>query len=220
LEKDDFLKRELLIDLKKIDEEAKQRKVYAAYDGVLSGLKVQLGQRLTAQTQIAELMDDSKLELDLWIPEQQVAVIKLGMSANVILASSNASAMAKVIRLPNLIDESNGSGMITVSISPRPRDWQVGAFARVVFTLDKVGPNMLVPKRCVKYERNRPFVWIAHPEDDRLMAKKVWVSTGDSDDEFMIIKKGLKEEDQVIIEGLRQLSEGLSLEILPQAEEQ
>jgi hypothetical protein len=52
------------------------------------------------------------------------------------------------------------------------------------------------------------------------MAKKVWVSTGDSDDEFMIIKKGLKEEDQVIIEGLRQLSEGLSLEILPQGEEQ
>ena len=92
-----------------------------------------------------------------------------------------------------------------------------GMFARVKFIGETIPDAMLVPQRAVQQLLNKSFVMVVG-SDGKSVSKSV--ELGQKVGSYYVIKSGLNAEDEVVVEGLSTLQEGMDLDVTPVTAEQ
>jgi multidrug efflux pump subunit AcrA (membrane-fusion protein) len=83
-------------------------------------------------------------------------------------------------------------------------------FAKVFFEVEKIGNQILIPKKSILTDDGKNYVYIA--EDDK--PKKITVEKGFTQDGMVQILSGLNTGDQLIIKGQEYITEGASIRIV------
>ena len=106
----------------------------------------------------------------------------------------------------------NNTGSLTMkAIFPNPSGLLLpGMFARVKLTGETVPNAILVPQRSVQQLLDKSFVMTVGP-DNKSVAKTV--TLGSKVGSYYIVNSGLTSQDNVIVEGLTNLREGVDLSI-------
>ncbi len=171
-----------------------QLKVRAGVAGVLQAVPVDVGQRVTAGTNLARVVDPTKLKAELKIAETQAKDIQLGQEASI--DTRNGIVQGKVSR----IDPAVQNGTVTVDVrmtGPLPQGARPDLSVDGTIELERLTNVLYVGRPAFGQENST--VGLFKLTDDGSEAVRAQVKLGRSSVNTVEILGGLKEGDQVIL---------------------
>ncbi|WGS01369.1 efflux RND transporter periplasmic adaptor subunit [Bradyrhizobium sp. ISRA443] len=196
-----------------------QKLVRAPFDGDLGVRQVEVGQYLTAGTQIVSLTDLSVLYANLTVTEKQSSQIKVGQTVRVSVdAYPGRTFDGKITTIEPQIATDTRNIRVQATIQNPDRILKPGMFATTTIVLPEKPAVVTVPETAVDYTLYGDSVFLINEKkgDDgktTLTADRTFVKTGNRVEGRVEILKGLKPGDRVVAVGQIKLQSGMPVAI-------
>ncbi len=191
-----------------------QKLVRAPFEGELGVRHVEVGQYLTAGTQIVSLTDLSTLYANLTATEKDSAQLKVGQTVRIAVdAYPGRTFDGKITTIEPQISADTRNIRIQATIANPDHILKPGMFATTTIVLPDKPPVITVPETAVDYTLygDSVFLITEKKEDDgktSLTAVRTFVQTGNRVEGRAEILKGLKPGDRVVAVGQLKLQSG------------
>ncbi|TLS68297.1 efflux RND transporter periplasmic adaptor subunit [Mariprofundus erugo] len=192
-----------------------RKMIRAPFDGKLGIRKVDLGQYLSAGTVIVTLQSLDPIYLDFRLPQQALASIEVGQK---VLATTDAwpeqTFPGTIEVIEPQIDPLTRNVTVRARLDNREKRLLPGMYASV--NINTAAPQQLItlPQSSIAYNPygNLVFVVEQGASDKQgkpmLIAKQIFVTTGNTRGDQVAILNGVKEGDQVVTAGQIKLRNG------------
>jgi len=196
-----------------------QKLVRAPFDGELGVRHVEVGQFLTAGTQIVSLTDLSTLYANFTITEKDSAQLKVGQTVRIAVdAYPSRTFEGKITTIEPQIATDTRNIRVQATIANPDRILKPGMFATTTVVLPDKPPVVVVPETAVDYTLYGDSVYLLteKKEDDgktSLTAVRTFVQVGNRAGGHAEILKGLKAGDRVVAVGQLKLQSGAAVTI-------
>lgn len=196
-----------------------QKLVRAPFDGDLGVRKVEVGQYLTAGTQIVSLTDLSNLFLNFTVAEKDSGALKVGQVVRIkVDAWPGRSFEGKITAIEPQISTDTRNIRVQATIANPDKILKPGMFASTTVVLPDKPAVITVPETAVDYTLYGDSVFLIEDkkgEDGKagLVATRTFVQTGNRIDGRAEIVKGLKAGDRVVALGQLKLQSGAAVTI-------
>jgi multidrug efflux system membrane fusion protein len=196
-----------------------QKLVKAPFDGELGVRKVEVGQYLTAGTQIVSLTDLSQLYANFTVTEKDSGALKVGQTVRIAVdAYPGRKFEGKITTIEPQIATDTRNIRVQATIDNPDRILKPGMFATTTVVLPDKLPVVTVPETAVDYTLYGDSVYLIteKKEDDgktSLTAVRTFVQTGNRIGGRAEILKGLKPGDRVVAVGQLKLQTGSAVTI-------
>jgi membrane fusion protein (multidrug efflux system) len=183
--------------------------IKAPLAGVVTQRFVDPGAFVTNGAQVAEITDFSTLVARVYVPEKELDRLAVGQVAEVVgKAAADRKGTGTIKRIAPIVDATTGTVKLTIALPEAlaggPKGFLPGMYAEVTMTTEVRENVPLVPKPALVREDELTFVFVA--EGDR--AKKVRITTGLADDDFVEVTEGLEVGARIIVAGQSGLKDG------------
>lgn len=197
-----------------------QKRIKAPFDGDLGVRKVELGQYLSAGTQIVSLTDLSRLYLNFTATEKVRAVLDVGQTVRVAVdAYPNRTFEAKITTIEPQISADTRNVRIQATLENPDRILKPGMFATTKVELPSEGAVVTVPETSVDYTLYGDSVYLIEEtkgddgKPNGFKATRTFVKAGDRVDGKAVILSGIKAGDRVVAVGQLKLQSGSAVTI-------
>jgi multidrug efflux system membrane fusion protein len=198
-----------------------QKLVRAPFDGELGVRKVEVGQFLTAGTQIVTLTDLSMLYLNFTVTEKDSGNLKVGQTVRILVdAYPGRTFEGKITTIEPQIAAETRNIRVQATIENPDKILKPGMFATTTVVLPDKPPVVTVPETAVDYTLYGDSVYlITEKKGDggktSLTAVRTFVRTGNRIEGRAEILSGLKAGDRVVAVGQLKLQSGAAVTISP-----
>ncbi len=196
-----------------------QKMVRAPFDGELGVRHVEVGQFLTAGTQIVSLTDLSQLYNNFTVTEKDSAALKVGQTVRVAVDAYPGRSFAGTINViePQVAADTRNVRVQATLDNPE-HILKPGMFATTTVVLPDKPPVVTVPETAVDYTLYGDSVFLLTEKkgDDgkaSLTAVRTFVVTGKRVDGRVEVASGLKAGDRVVALGQIKLQSGAAVAI-------
>jgi membrane fusion protein, multidrug efflux system len=196
-----------------------QKLVRAPFDGELGVRHVEVGQFLTAGTQIVTLTDLSSVYANFTVTEKDSATLKVGQTVRIAVdAYPGKTFEGKITTIEPQINTDTRNIHVQGTIDNPEHILKPGMFATTTVVLPDKPAVITVPETAVDYTLygDSVFLVVEKKADDgttSLSAVRTFVRTGDRIDGRAVIASGLKPGDRVIAVGQLKLQSGTAVAI-------
>ena len=196
-----------------------QKLVRAPFDGELGVRRVEVGQYLTAGTQIVSLTDLSMLFLNFTVTEKDSGALKVGQTVRIkVDAFPGRTFEGKITTIEPQISTDTRNIRVQATLANPDKILKPGMFASTTVVLPDKPPVITVPETAVDYTLYGDSVFLVEEkkgEDGKtgLVATRTFVQTGNRIDGRAEILKGLKPGDRVVALGQLKLQSGSAVTI-------
>jgi membrane fusion protein, multidrug efflux system len=196
-----------------------QKLVRAPFDGELGVRHVEVGQFLTAGTQIVSLTDLSTLYANFTITEKDSAQLEVGQTVRIAVdAYPSRTFEGKITTIEPQIATDTRNIRVQATIANPDRILKPGMFATTTVVLPDKPPVVVVPETAVDYTLYGDSVYLLteKKEDDgktSLTAVRTFVQVGNRAGGHAEILKGLKPGDRVVAVGQLKLQSGAAVTV-------
>ncbi len=196
-----------------------QKLVRAPFDGELGVRHVEIGQFLTAGTQIVTLTDLSALYANFTVTEKDSAMLKVGQTVRVAVdAYPGRTFEGKINAIEPQIATDTRNIRVQATLDNPDHILKPGMFATTTVVLPDKPAVVTVPETAVDYTLygDSVFLITEKKEDDgktSLTAVRTFVRTGNRTDGRAEIVSGLKAGDRVVAVGQLKLQSGVAVAI-------
>ncbi|HEX4386313.1 MAG TPA: efflux RND transporter periplasmic adaptor subunit [Myxococcales bacterium] len=177
----------------------------APFDGVVAKIFAASGEPVDPSKTVVEIARTEVLELHAPVSPELAAVLKPGQHATIDGADGVLLAVAPTV------DAATGALMVRVRVPNAAGAFKANAMARARITVDLHHDALLVPKAAVFGSGTVELV-------EQGKARAVPVKVGYDDGEHVEIVEGLKEGDQIIVQGGYAIPDGTAVTAAPKAE--
>jgi RND family efflux transporter MFP subunit len=207
------------IGLERAKRALRDSRLNAPYAGVLSGVSVDLGKRLSVNDKVADVIDTTRLEVLFTLSNAQFGRIVesgeqiTGRAIDVFwqVGNDKLSYQATVERVGAEIDSTTGGVVLYATIDPDAQTLlRPGAFVRISMPDKHYRQVFRVPESAL-YGSDTVYV----VKDDRLTARPVTV-LGYAGDDILFVSRGeplVRDGDRVVTTQIREGGEGVKVEI-------
>src|SRR3954468_2796458 len=196
-----------------------QKLVRAPFDGELGVRKVEVGQYLTAGTQIVSLTDLSMLYLNFTVTEKDSGSLKVGQTVRLkVDAFPGRTFEGNISTIEPQIATDTRNIRVQATIANPDKILKPGMFASTTVVLPDKPAVITVPETAVDYTLYGDSVFLIEEKksDDgktSLVANRTFVQTGNRIEGRAEILKGLKAGDRVVALGQLKLQSGSAVTI-------
>src|SRR6266850_6685259 len=196
-----------------------QKLVRAPFDGELGVRHVEVGQFLTAGTQIVSLTDLSELYANFTVTEKDSGNLKVGQTVRILVdAYPGRTFEGKISTIEPQISADTRNIRVQATIANPEQILKPGMFATTTVVLPDKPPVVTVPETAVDYTLYGDSVYLIteKKEDDgktSLTAVRTFVRTGNRVQGRAEILSGLKPGDRVVAVGQLKLQSGAAVAI-------
>jgi multidrug efflux system membrane fusion protein len=196
-----------------------QKLVRAPFDGELGVRKVEVGQYLTAGTQIVSLTDLSVLYANFTVTEKDSAQLKVGQTVRVVVdAYPGRNFEGKITTIEPQIATDTRNIRVQATIANPERILKPGMFTTTTVVLPEKQPVVTIPETAVDYTLYGDSVYLLTEkkgEDGKtsLTVVRTFVQAGKRIEGRAEILKGLKPGDRVVAVGQLKLQSGAAVTI-------
>ena len=196
-----------------------QKLVRAPFDGELGVRKVEVGQYLTAGTQIVSLTDLSVLYANFTVTEKDSAQLKVGQVVRIAVdAYPGRTFEGKITTIEPQIATETRNIRVQATMQNPDKILKPGMFATTTVVLPDKPPVVTVPETAVDYTLYGDSVYLLtekQAEDGKtnLTVTRTFVQTGNRVEGRAEILKGLKDGDRVVAVGQLKLQSGSAVTI-------
>ncbi|MGC1507171.1 efflux RND transporter periplasmic adaptor subunit [Ketobacter sp.] len=172
--------------------------LFAPNDGVVIQKNIVAGAAFSQGQTLLQIADLSSLWIETFAYEQDLPLIEPGMSASVRLTNIPGDEFtATVMQVDPFLGENTRTARVRLQVVNVDGKLKPGLFAQATLQSD-FGEMLLIPKDAVLVSGEKRIVFKDIGEG-RL--KPVTVRTGYSDDEYVVVRKGLQEGDRIVTSG-------------------
>ena len=196
-----------------------QKLVLAPFDGVLGVRHVEVGQFLTAGTQIVSLTDLSTLYANFTVTEKDSGTLAVGQTVRVAVdAYPGKTFDGKITTIEPQISTDTRNIRVQATIANPNGILKPGMFATTTVVLPDKPAVVTVPETAVDFTLYGDSVYLIQEKkgDDgksSFNAVRTFVRTGDGVDGRAVITSGLKPGDKVVAVGQLKLQSGAAVEV-------
>ena len=196
-----------------------QKLVRAPFDGALGVRHVEVGQFLTAGTQIVSLTDLSTLFANFTVTEEDSGTLAVGQTVRVVVdAYPGRTFDGKITTIEPQISTDTRNIRVQATIANPDGILKPGMFATTTVVLPDKPAVITVPETAVDYTLYGDSVYLIQEKkgDDgktSLNAVRTFVRTGDRVNGRAVISTGLKAGDKVVAVGQLKLQSGAAVEV-------
>ncbi len=196
------------LDLAKLNLE--RAEIRTPIDGVVSSIKVEAGLSVAAGTPLITIVDPNSYVIRAEVDETDIGKVKKGAEVRVTLdAFPHQSYLGKVNKIGlSYLQTETGARVFPVEIEITGinlDDLREGMSGDAEITVDKLKDVLVVPPQSV-FENNSPYVFII--DENEGVVRKRKVTLGYSTENYVEVKKGLKEGEFVVVAGAEELKDG------------
>lgn len=194
---------------------AAQSGITADFNGIVMEIGVVAGAAVPEGTQLLTLADSEKIKVVVHITRYDLEKIEVGQQADVTINGSvYEGSVAKIDRMATVNASGNATVRAEIHIENPDDKIYLGLEAKAVIHTDSAKGALLIPLEALNADRNGDFVYI----EENGMAVRRPVVTGISSDEYIEIKEGLSETDNVITASYSGagIEEGMQVYVLTQ----
>lgn len=216
----DFALRQARLELRRLEDERGLGAVTSPIDGVVVSRAVERGEAISPGASLFEVADLSALEVDLFVPERHLSRLAEGLPVQISADGIGDGALTgRVERIAPTVDPRSGTVKVTVALGDGriddSRRLRPGMYVRARIVLDTRPDAVLVPRRAVIYENDRPFAF--RVRDGK--AHKLALEVGYADRDQLEIRSPVEAGDQLIVFGQRGLEDGAKVRVVDQPAE-
>ena len=184
----------------------------AEADGIISELTAEVGQVVSSGQPVATLVRTGALEIEITVPENKIAEVRLEQPAAVSLwALPGVTLSGQVREISPMADSTTRTYAARVSLNAPPPEVQLGMTASVRLTPETSARRAaLAPLSAIYQTGGRPQVWLV--KDNQVSLKAVTVE--DFDENQVLITEGLGEGDVIVTAGVHKLHEGQTVRLM------
>ena len=196
-----------------------QKLVRAPFDGELGVRKVEVGQYLTAGTQIVSLTDLSVLFANFTVTEKDSGNLKVGQIVRIAVdAYPGRTFEGKITTIEPQIATDTRNIRVQATIQNPDRILKPGMFVTTNVVLPDRPPAVTVPETSVDYTLYGDSVYLLSEKKEEdgktsLIVTRTFVQTGKRIEGRAEILKGLKDGDRVVAVGQLKLQSGSAVTI-------
>ena len=155
----------------------------APFDGVVSGMTLNRGERISAQSLFCTLVDDVDLEAEVGVLESDLGTLVTGRAALLDVPALGEHLPAKVDVISPSIDATSRTCKVLLRVRNTDGKLRPGMFVRASIAGRILEDRLLVPREALLTRDGRPLVF--REEDGR--AKWVYVKIGERNDHLVEI---------------------------------
>ena len=200
-----------------------KKSMRAPFSGTIGIRQVDIGDYLASGTVIATLQDISSLYVDFNVAEQALPRLSLGQQVQVQVAAYPDQLFPATLSAINpKVEESTRNLLVRATLANPEGKLLPGMFANLQVLLPDPQPQVVVPESAITYTLygNSVYVVTRKPPEDgkgepQLLADRRTVETGERREGLVVIHKGLKAGEQVVIAGQLKLTQGAPIRISP-----
>ena len=203
-----------LANIAKTEAVISQKLVRAAFDGVLGTRRIEVGQYLTAGTQIVSLTDLSAVYANFTVTEKDSGKLAVGQVVRITVdAYPGRTFEGKLTTIEPQISADTRNIRVQATIQNPEGILKPGMFATTTVVLPDKPAVVTVPETAVDYTLYGDSVYVIQEKktDDgktELHAIRTFVRTGDRIDGRAVITQGVKAGDRVVAVGQLKLQSG------------
>ena len=186
--------------------------VTAPISGVIAQRMIKPGNFVQINTPIFRIVDTSRLEAVLNVPERELATLKAGLPVKLqVDAMPGKTFTGTVDRIAPVVDSGSGTFRV-ISTFQGGGVLQPGMFGRLQIDYDNRANALVVPRVALLEDEGDPAVFVVR--DNKV--SRVPVKLGYMDGGWAEVREGVKLGDQVVVAGKTALREGSLVQVLGQ----
>lgn len=183
----------------------------APFSGYVGDHQVSVGDYVTAGQHLTTLVNRRDLLVSYLLPGQYQTQLHVGQAVQITVSGVAKKIRAKVVYVAPTIDPVTHSIMVQAGIDNADNQLTPGAYAHVSQTISAARMVMMVPSHSIVAKGDERLVYRVF--NGRVQA--VAVKLGDAADGWTTVRSGLQVGDQIVTAGQQQLSDGMTVNILP-----
>lgn len=185
--------------------------VVAPISGIVADRSIKVGNFVQLNSPIFRIVDTSRIEATLNVPERELATIKPGLPVQLMVdALPGKPFQGRVDRVAPVVD--SGSGTFRVICAFDSGDLlQPGMFGRIRIDYDQRANALVIPRNALLDDENDPAVYVVRANNK---AARVAVKLGYFDGEWVEVRGGLAPGDRVVTAGKVALREGTDVQVI------
>ena len=186
--------------------------ITAPISGVVASRSIKSGNFVQINSPIIRIVDASRLEATLNVPEREIAKLKPGQAVGLAVdALPGKQFTGTVDRVAPVVDNGTGTFRVVASF-PGNGELQPGMFSRLDINYDQRADALVVPRTALLEDGGEPAVYVVR--DGK--AQRTVLKLGYNDAGWVEVREGLKPGEQVVIAGKAALREGSAVQVIGQ----
>lgn len=177
-------------------------------NGVVDDLYQEKGQIGSPQSPFAKIINIDKIKVYADVSETYLTKVKTGDEVSIELPAINKELKATIQQIGNVIDPNNRTFRIRLNLG-NPDKLIKPNMASIIKIRDYVAENaVVVPSLYVKDDFKGEYTYIVDKQGDKNIAKKIYVTTGVTNNNMTEVTTGLNSGMKIISEGYNQIADG------------
>jgi membrane fusion protein, multidrug efflux system len=186
--------------------------VTAPISGVIASRSIKAGNFVQINTPIMRIVDVSRLEAVLNVPERELATLKAGLPVQLAVdALPGKTFTGTVDRVAPVVDSGSGTFRVVCAFADASA-LRPGMFGRIKIDYDQRADALVVPRAALLEDENDPAVFVVRNNK----STRVPVKLGYLDGEWAEVRSGIKQGEQVVIAGKSALRDGTEVQVIGQ----
>lgn len=189
-------------------------RVKAPFDGIVDEIMQKEGELATLGRQIVQMVNLSKMEINADVSEMYLPKVKKGDLVKVEFpAYPELREQIPIYRTGNIVNPSNRTFKVQLRIGNKNETLKPNIISILHINDYSNNTALVVPSIIIKKDNNGDFLFTAVKEDGKLVAKKTYIKSGMSYKDNTEVHEGIKEGDQVVVNGYNMVATGTIIEI-------
>lgn len=185
--------------------------VVAPISGVIASRSIKTGNFVQINTPILRIVDNSRLEATLNVPERDLTTLRAGLPVRMqVDALPGRTFEGVVARIAPVIEAGSGTFRVVCAFDPDDSALQPGMFARMGIDYDNRANALAIPRTALLEDEGDPAVFVVR--DGK--AVRTTIETGYVEGAFVEVRKGLDAGDRVVTAGKVTLRDGSAVQVI------
>jgi RND family efflux transporter MFP subunit len=182
-------------------------RVVAPQAGVVGDIPIREGDRVTPQTVLTTIDDNSALEVYIEVPLDRAPQLRLGLPVQILDLDGKVVATNPVTFVAPRVEEATQSILVKALLKDAPAAIREQQFvkARVVW---RTAPGITVPIVAVTRVSGQYFCFVAEQKEGNLVARQRPLQVGEVLGDDYVVVSGLKPGERVVVSGIQKLGDG------------
>ncbi|WP_447730486.1 efflux RND transporter periplasmic adaptor subunit [Pseudoxanthomonas suwonensis] len=184
--------------------------VVAPISGVVASRDIKPGNFVQINSPIIRIVDSSRLEATLNVPEREMAKLRPGQAVTLVADALPGRSFTGVVdRVSPVVDNGSGTFRVVTSFAG-DGELAAGMFGRLSINYDQRADALVVPRTALLEDGGEPAVYVVRDGH----AARVGLRLGYNDGGWVEVREGLAEGDAVVVAGKAALREGTAVQVL------
>src|SRR5690606_214970 len=184
--------------------------VQAPFSGVIASRDIKAGNFVQINSPIFRIVDSSRLEATLNVPEREIAKLKPGQAVELAADALPGKRFSGTVdRVSPVVDTGTGTFRVVAAFAG-DGELQPGMFSRLSINYDQRADALVVPRSALLEDGGEPALYVVG--DGK--ASRVAVELGYADGGWVEVRRGVQAGDRVVVAGKAALREGSLVQVI------